>query len=179
MHTKKDRRILEEKRHGGCAAGGERTAAQREKGSGRKGPQACVIAFSGHNPRRATGGTQHGIFGERSFRRLRYLAWNWTRYIGWPIDIVGPVDRQPHKSQFNPANTHISPSSYGGKSLSVVENFRRKSCFSEVRGFAVLVNNSEKRGECLHTWSICGTYTHLSTVYVPLAHNRRTVKIPQ
>lgn len=71
MHARKDRRILEEKRHGGCAEARERTAAQRETVSGRKGPQASV-AFSGHNPRR-TRRAQHGIFGERSFCRLLNL----------------------------------------------------------------------------------------------------------
>lgn len=94
MHARKDRRILGEKRHGGCAEARERTAAQQETVSGRKGPQARAIAFSGHNPR-GTRRAQHGIFGERSFCRLRHLHGLRALDIVGPIALFGPVTTEP------------------------------------------------------------------------------------
>lgn len=125
MHARKDRRILEEKRHGGCAEARERTAAQRETVSGRKGPQARAIAFSGHDPRR-TRRAQHGIFGERSFCRLRYLAWDWTQYPIRPDRFGWPVIRKPLHGPFKGCGVQIAIAiSYAIKCRATIQNDSR------------------------------------------------------
>lgn len=141
MHARKDRRILEEKRHGGCAAGGEQTAAQQETLSGRKGPQASV-AFSGHNPRR-TRRAQHGIFGERSFRRLRYLCWNWTQYLVRPDSPGWPVIGKPLHRRIEASNVNISACTQRREFLAIAENTIANSFLFRLNGRSIQFRDAE------------------------------------
>lgn len=143
MHARKDRRILEEKRHGGCASGRERTAAQRETVSGRKGPQARAIAFSGHNPRR-TRRAQHGIFGERSFRRLRYLAWDWTQYLIRPDRFGWPVIRKPLHGALETNSPYVTTFANLLEALASREDLRRHTRLRSASKTAVEVGKRDQ-----------------------------------